>query len=205
MKTLLHLSLLGLALNCWSQTGNSLELSEKLAARYPLEAGIITYVIQDGATGEASLSFDRNGWRSIEKKSVTIQRYGVTSTTSKAVITDGNMVYSINGNERTGEQTVDYQWSQLLGYKDLDQAKMAIYQQRGGKLVGLDTLLGKPCNIWQFESGAITEIWEWNALPLAITRKVPGVSYRMVASAIKPMEAIDETVFALPDSISWQD
>ncbi|RED97473.1 hypothetical protein [Marinoscillum furvescens] len=187
-----------------AQTGNSTSLNEKLPARFPLEEAEITYTIINGAEGSVRLIFDRNGWRSYETKEIVFKRYGVSSSEMRSTLTDGNMMYSINHLDSSGTKSSDYTWSQLLGYKNLEQTSKAIYNQQGGQLTGLDTLLGKPCNVWVFEKGSVAELWEWNALPLKVVKRVPGITYEMVAEEMRTQPTISEDDFSLPDYVNWK-
>ncbi|MEQ8472298.1 MAG: hypothetical protein RIC35_13990 [Marinoscillum sp.] len=186
-------------------TGNSEELNKKIKSKFPLSTATIKYQITGDASGSAALYFDRNGWRAVEHKELIMERYGIKSTENTIELTDGDYKYQINVNAGKGKKTTDKSWSGLLGYKSHKETITAIMTSKGGEPAGEQTLNDKTCTVWKFNSGSTQEIWEWNGIPLKIVKKLPGLTYEMIAEEIVEIESINEELLALPNSVIWID
>ncbi len=182
--------------------GNSEKINSSTHAKFPMQQGIIQYQITGGATGSATLAFDRNGWRSIEKRNVTLKRYGIESHENRIEYIDGDYQYFINPDTKKGKQEVNKYWSGLLSYKDFEASMKAIYENESGTLLGMDSILSKPCYKWTFEKGTIKELWIWRGIPLKIIKEVPGLTYEQLATSISDEILTDP--FSLPKDIIWE-
>ncbi|MEQ9303795.1 MAG: hypothetical protein RJQ14_07755 [Marinoscillum sp.] len=206
MRIATPLLLLSLSYFSFAQSiGNSEELNQKIKAKYPLSTATVKYNISGDALGTAELHFDRNGWRSVEHKEITIERYGVKSTESTIELTDGDFKYQVNVDAGKGKKTTDKSWSGLLGYRTHPETIAAIMTSKGGQSAGEQLLLDKTCTVWTFSTGATREIWEWNGILLKVIKKLPGLSYEMIAQEILPIESINEELLILPKSLVWTD
>lgn len=184
--------------------GNSESIDQSTKPRYPYPSAMVKYEVTGDASGEATLAFDRNGWRSLESRSVTIKRYGLESTEKRIELIDGDFQYAFDPNAAKGTRTKDQKWSSLLKYKDHPEALEAIMVSMGAVRVGVDTLLGRPCNRWDFEKGTISSIWEWNGIPIKISKKLPGLKYDQQAISISMDTEVPPALFVLPEGIAWQ-
>jgi|GEM_PF-1557929 len=204
MKPLMYVIFI-IPMVCWSQLpGNSESINKKTPAKYPVQSGIISYTVSGGATGTATLYFDRNGWRALEHRTIQINRYGTMSTEDRKELTDGDYIFKINLTSGSGEKAKDERWSGLMTYKSNAQAFEAIMVSRGGSKVGMDTLLGKPCNKWAFEKGPVSHLWVWQGIPLKVIKKLPGLAYEQIAVSFTENPQIEEATFALPEEITWK-
>ncbi|VXD10849.1 hypothetical protein [Marinoscillum sp. 108] len=204
MKPLMYVIFI-IPMVCWSQLpGNSESINKKTPAKYPVQSGIISYTVSGGATGTATLYFDRNGWRALEHRTIQINRYGTMSTEDRKELTDGDYIFKINLTSGSGEKAKDERWSGLMTYKSNAQAFEAIMVSRGGSKVGMDTLLGKPCNKWAFEKGPVSHLWVWQGIPLKVIKKLPGLSYEQTAVSFTENPQIEEVTFTLPEEVIWK-
>lgn len=203
MKTALLLPFYLITLTCTAQLkGNSEKINEKTPSRFPMESGTISYQIKGDGTGEATLQFDRNGWRYIERRKLVIKRYGIESTEERITLSDGDYLHAINLDTKKGNTTQNNHWSSLLAYKDFNTSLAAIYENNQGKFISIDTLLGKPCQRWLFSSGSIKELWLWQGLPLKTVKEVPGLKYEQVATKIS--DHLNSQAFEIPEDIIWE-
>lgn len=204
MKSLsLILALLGLSV--LQQSGNSLEINDRTAARFPLESARITYTITGDAIGTATLLFDRNGWRAIELRTVTLKRYGLENTEQTVELTDGDYTFTANLNTMKGRQKRDNKWSALRSYRETDEVVSALMTGQGGVLTDAgDTILGKPCRIWTFAKGTTASISEWSGIPLKIVKRLPSVNYVIAATAIDTTVVTSDADFELSSEILFE-
>lgn len=183
--------------------GNSQKINQNNKPKYVLENATINYVISGDGTGDAVLHFDRNGWRSIESRNLTISRYGVTSTERTIELIDGDYIYKANIDSKKGKKSMDKSWSGLLNYKSKEETLAAIMQSRGATKSGEESLLDKTCTVWQFESGTISELWEWEGVPLKIVKKLPGITYEITAQSIEELKEMPQNLYQELETVSW--
>lgn len=186
------------------ETGNSAQINEKVKPKYPFSSGLITYELSGDASGTAVLAFDRNGWRSTEKKELVFKRYGIESTEKSFDHIDGDYFYSANIDAGKGKKTIDKNWSSLLSYKTNDEAVSILMESKGGALSGTDSLLNFACRVWTFDKGAVKIIWEWQGIPMKVVKSLPGLTYTMQAVAIEKDAIIASETFALPEGVVWE-
>jgi len=187
----------------FQQDGNSETINKKASPRFPMISGTVHYVIKGDASGSARLVFDRNGWRSAENRSLVIKRYGIESKENRLELVNGDNLYQVNLDKSSGKATTDNKWSSLLRNKDIDTSVSIMMEYKNGELNRMDTLLGKPCQVWTFTKGNISEIWLWQGLALRTIKKMPGFSYEQVAEKIEE-NVPEENTFILAEDITWQ-
>lgn len=204
MKSLsLTLGLLGLL--SLQQSGNSLEINSRTAVRFPLESARITYTISGDASGTATLLFDRNGWRAIEHRTVTLKRYGLENTEQTVELTDGDYTFSANLGTLKGRQQRDNKWSALRAYRETDEVVSALMTGQGGVLTNQgDTILGKPCRVWAFAKGTTASISEWSGIPLKIVKRLPSVNYVIAATTIDTSVVTSDADFAISNEVLFE-
>ena len=184
-------------------TGNSDEINEKSKPKFALQAAIIHYKISGDGTGNATLHFDRNGWRKIEHQNLSLKRYGITSTEKTVEYVDGDYIYKANLDSKKGRKQFDKSWSGLLNYKSKEETISAIMTTKGGSEEGTEMLLDKECTVWKFESGTIAELWEWDGMPLKVVKKLPGITYEITATSIETLDSIPDELFKSLEAITW--
>lgn len=148
-----HLALLFLfsAFTSSAQHVNSREINEKVSGKYPYSGGIVQYTITGEASGNSTLSFDRNGWRSLENRTLKLKRYGIESVDNTLELKDGDKSYWVNSSTLKGKKTADNRQSSLMAYKTNEEVVAILMSSMGGRLSGTDTLLDRACSVWEFE------------------------------------------------------
>ncbi|MAE86307.1 MAG: hypothetical protein CMB80_26465 [Flammeovirgaceae bacterium] len=183
--------------------GNSEQINSDTNPKYPLEAGLVTYSISGDGSGTSTLHFDRNGWRVLESRDLTMTRYGISSQERTVELTDGDYTYKANLDANTGSKKYDKNWSRLLNYKTKGETIEAIMTSKGGTLSGQEALLERTCNVWVFNTGTTLEIWEWEGIPLKVKKKLPGISYEVTATSIEVITEIPEEHLTSLTEIDW--
>ena len=186
MKNTLTTFALILSLNGFAQlTGNSEALASKDIFRTPMASGKITYVISGEISGAATLYFDRNGWRQLLEKEITIEKYGMKTVEKTVQYMDGDQVYTVNIKANKGTSNTDSRWSKLAAYKPKDDISKILLKDDGGTSNGDTTLLEKPVQIWDFNQGTTIAKWIWKGLELKEFKSLVGLKYEMTASVIE--------------------
>jgi hypothetical protein len=204
MKTLPLLLILLSSFTISAQTGNSLVLDQKGKEKLPLKSGKISYSITGGASGSATLYFDRNGWRQMIIRELTFERYGMKSTEKTIEYIDGDLLHKANLDSKKGLKSIDGRWSELITYKPASEIPTIILEDNGGLKKGEAIQLNYPVTIWEFTSGARKSVWEWNGIILKEYKSLGDLSYQMTAETFLENEPIPEEVFALPENITWK-
>ncbi|MEM7297802.1 MAG: hypothetical protein AAF391_06010 [Bacteroidota bacterium] len=92
MKTSL-LALLLSPLLSFSQARTASELQNEGFKKYADQSGQIIYEIKGDASGDETMIFDTNGWRSMRKQTMVFELYGIKTIQTLHEITDGDFVY----------------------------------------------------------------------------------------------------------------
>jgi hypothetical protein len=202
MKTLITLILTIASFHLLAQAGNSLDLLNKGKTKLPLESGKITYNISGDASGEATLYFDRNGWRQVIIKEITFERFGISSTEKTIELTDGDYRFQVNLDSKKGKKITDNRWGKLMGYKEPQEIIEIILEDDGGTFTGDTSLLDYDVAMWTFKKSATPSVWHWNGLNLKETKALGTLTYDMIAISLEE-KPVDETVFELPEGVEW--
>lgn len=186
MKILLSTLTLAVYLNCFAQlTGNSQELAANDIFRTPMSSGKITYIISGEISGLATLYFDRNGWRQLLRKEISIEKYGMKTVETTVQFMDGDYNYVINVKANRGTQKIDNRWSKLAAYKPKDNIARILLEDDGGVYSSDTTLLDRPISMWEFDQATTLSIWVWKGIELKEYRSLVGMKYEMTATEIE--------------------
>lgn len=203
MKQILSPTLLFIFSQLLSQ-GNSLELFEKNLRKYPIEKGVIQYIITGNANGKATLYFDRYGWRSVVVTEMTLKQFGVESKEQSKEYWDGDYWYKVDQLSNKGFQKKDDRWSQLIRYKESSEVPGILYSTDGGTNAGPEIVLERETTKWMFSKGIVQSVNDWNGIPLKTIKKLPGLMYEITVMAIDQPGSVQESMFAIDDSINWE-
>ncbi len=185
-------------------TGNSQLIFERVKARFPFEKASVDYVISGDASGKSNLTFDRNGWRSKEIRTIKFTRYGIESNESRLEQKDGDQLYKADLIGLKGTQNKENTLMSLLAYKEQEESRRLYYESKGGTLIGQDTVLNYVCNKWEFSRGTVNTLWEYEGLPLRATHKLPGFTFTQEIVAIKKDIIVKPDFWKLPEGITWR-
>lgn len=195
MKNTLSTLALILSLHSFAQlSGNSEYLESKDLFRTPMTSGQVSYVISGEVTGYATLYFDRNGWRQLLVKEITIEKYGMKTVEKTVQFTDGDQNYIINIKANKGTSSVDDRWSKLAAYKPKDAISEIILQNDGGVKNGDTTILEKSVVIWDFNQSTTIAKWIWKGIELKEFKSLVGLKYEMTATKIEENTSFPEAL-----------
>ena len=181
--------------------GNSNELIEKGLKRLAIEKGMILYKVEDQPNDTLIVVFDRFGWREATMEFGEKKYYGMkTNINTKAVI-DGEAYFTMNLKDKTGKLIIDTDLVKLAGYKNPEELFVARMSQMKATKIGLETILDKECDVWQYTSrGKTCKLWSWKGLEL----KHYTASNKKVAIKLNLDPSIEEAVFSIPKDINWK-
>jgi hypothetical protein len=162
----------------FGQENTSIALLNKDMKKYVVEKGTITYDISGGANGTEVFTFDRFGWRSLKKRTMEFELYGINRTQIQHEISDGKRVFMMSPEEASE--------SMLLSL--------------GGRYHSDSTLLGKTCQVWIFENKSLKQLWVWNGLAIKRISTLGEKDIITTANSIDLESVIDESFFTLPDN-----
>jgi len=177
---------------------SSQQLQAEGIKKYNANSGKIEYEISGDAEGQEILLFDRNGWRSLKKQTITFELQGVKTLQTLHEITDGNNVYRLNGGDSTYITKTDFKWSQLATTNTPDDVSNEILFMLGGNHESDSTLLGKKCQVWTFPGKALNELWIWNQLVLKRKINLGDNLIITTATNINLNATISDDFFAIP-------
>jgi len=177
---------------------DSEQLSEKNLVKYSARSGMIEYRVSGNAKGDEILLFDRNGWRSLKKQTITFEHRGINTLQTIHEITDGNYVYRLNGGDSTYTSRTDFKWSQLAATNTPDNVSQEILFMLGGNYVADSTLLDKLCQVWTFPGKSLQELWIWDQLVLKRKTKLGNNTILTTARKINLEVTIDPASFEIP-------
>jgi hypothetical protein len=166
---------------------------------YPVKSAFIEYAHTGSATGTETWYMDNNGKLSARYTELTEKSFGTTTKTSQVVIQKDSVFYTINLIERTGlKQTVHIDQADIDKWgKNPEEA----WTNMGFKKVGDETILGKPCQIWE---GMSTKSWIWQNFVLKTQVDLFGKS-TVEATKIDIGGAIDKSKFEIPADIKMEE
>lgn len=175
--------------------------------RYNIESGIIEYELSGFTKGKQTIYFDNWGMReatySINETKIT----GITSKTNTLVITDGEWVYNIDLDAKTGTKSKNIKYEDILKYskdkkiKDISEQTM---KDMGGEKIGKEELLGKMCDIWEIKK-IKTKIWIWKGITLKSATNMAGMNMDMVATKFAESLKIPSDKFKKPSDVKITD
>jgi hypothetical protein len=188
-------------------TATSTEALASEIHRYKVQSGMVEYELDGAWTGTESLFFDRWGMREAKTTQATIQAMGTSVKRNQLTLMDGEWTYIADLDAKTGTKMATPQLKELIESarkegKDLTDLGEEAYARMGGKKVGQETMIGKPCDVWSIESLG-TKVWVWQGVPLKT--EVDMMGQRLVSTAIKIDEKAEvaEERFALPAGVKF--
>lgn len=157
--------------------------------RYPIDKIYILYeIISDMFTGTEELFVADGGL--LEAKYTTMKyggekfkMPGMPQEMKTATFLEGTSVYTVDFNQNTCTKTENEMLKALEG-KDVEDLGKQVIIDMGGKKVKLDTLLNKPCEVWEIENLGTTS-WFWNWIPLKTVTSMMGLKTTYKAKEIK--------------------
>lgn len=180
------------------QSPGSRGLVAKGLKKYAIEKGRITYTITGDASGEELFIFDRYGWRSLKKRTMDFELYGIKKVQTHHEISDGKDVYRVDHADSTYQKRTDVRWTSLASMMGPKEASESMLKSIGGWYHSDSVLLGKQCQVWTFENRALVEMWVHQGLVMKRIGKLGENLIITTATSIDFNRPVDERSFLLP-------
>jgi hypothetical protein len=162
-RTYLFLALLFLA--NWNA-----ESSGQDFRRYKIRSGIIEYKMSGMQTGTETIYFDRWGIREAKYTQIEIKVGNMSVKQNRLTLLDGEWTYGVDLDTKTGTKTPTPLMKELTGAakregKDATEIGEEMLAGMGGRKIGMETLLGKSCDVWEIKS-LNAKSWIWQGMTL---------------------------------------
>jgi len=182
-----------------SKAASSEAMKDAGYKRYRIKSGIIEYEMSGAQKGTETVYFDKWGMREAKytKSSMTIM--GITRKTNQLTIMDGEWVYTIDLDKKTGTKTKNPFLKEITegaGTKDLGEIGERM-MNRMGEQVGSEEVAGKMCEVWEVKDAG-SRSWVWNGIPLKTQVNMAGMQITMTATRFEEGALIPEDKFAIP-------
>lgn len=175
--------------------------------RYEIKSGIIeTETSGTMNSGTETIYFDDYGQREAKYTTTTVSVPGmnIKQTSNQLTIIDGNWMYSIDLDKKTGYKMKPPMLEELAkGQSTDDLAKVGkeMLEQMGGKKIGEEKILGKTAEIWEMASMG-TKIWVWKGITLKTETNMMGMEIKQSAIRLETNIPVSNTKFKIPDDIT---
>lgn len=196
-------SLLGLVLLPAQTYQTSRDYLDKGFKRYQHESGHIVYNISGSATGSEELFFDRFGWRESKYGQQTMKVFGIKTESEKIDLLDGEYQVSIDvPNKRATGMKNPLMDNLVENAEDgnLTTAGIEMMESLGGTQIGVETVLGRECEVWELAS-LQTKTWIWEGIPLKTQSNLMGIELVIEAVELELDIPIDPEKFKIPADV----
>lgn len=173
--------------------------------RYLVESGIVEYEMSGMQKGTETVYFDRWGWREAKYTNSEISIAGISRRESKLSLMDGEWLYTIDLERRTGTKTNNTllpRFIEAAKRKDQSMTELGEEMMRnmGGEKMGTEQIAGKPCEIWVVRKmGSRTCVWNGVTLRTEVT--MAGMQMTSTARRFEDNAGIPGDKFAIPGDV----
>lgn len=167
--------------------------------RYLVESGIIEYEMSGMQKGTETVYFDKWGWREAKYTNSELSIAGITRKETKLSIMDGDWIYNIDLESRTGtkiKNTLLPQFIEAAKKKGQTMTELGEEMMRnmGSEKSGTDTVAGQPCDVWvSKQMGSRSCVWNGVTLQTEVTMggmRMTSNATRFQANAAVPADKI---------------
>ena len=168
--------------------------------RYQIESGMVEYAVSGAQQGTESLYFDKWGMREAKYTRTEISIAGVTQKTNQLTLMDGEWIYNIDLDKKTGTKIKNPIFDIIAARsdsKDFGELGLQMLKDMGAEKTGSEEVAGKPCDIWEAKSLG-SKSWVWNSIALKTEVNLAGIRATTVATKVDDGASIPEDKFTLP-------
>lgn len=175
--------------------------------RYEIKSGIIeTETSGTMNLGKETTYFEDYGRREAKytTTSVKIPGMNMEQTTNQLTIMDGDWMYSIDLDKKTGYKMKPPVLGDLAeGQKtnDLGKVGMEMLEQMGGKKIGEEEILGKKCEVWEIPS-VNSKIWIWKGITLKTETNIMGMEMNQKTTKLETNVSVPNEKFEIPGDVT---
>ena len=169
---------------------------------YEIEEGRIDYKLSGINSGTETLQFKNWGLKSSTRTKTTINIMGMTQKTDQLTITDGLWIYNVDMATNKATKIENPMLKSLVNRDDTTLKKTGedMMKAMGGKIVGKETVLGKPCDWWEIPQLMI-KTCAWKGIPLKSKGGIKGMEVVHTAVNIQ-LGNIPESQVSLPANVT---
>jgi hypothetical protein len=175
------------------------QVNQEKFKKYPFKSAIVEYNISGTYTGTKTLYVDDYGYKEANKEETIMKFMGAIEKAHKAVIMIGSEHIEINYLHKTATKnnnpTHQY-YAENVGKNYIEVGEKTL-QKMGFTKVGKEMVRGKLCDKWK---GSIN-LWTWKGLTLKTETKLMGVHIVEEAVSVKIDEAVEASVFEIPEDM----
>lgn len=187
----------------------------KEAKVFELKSGKVEYKLDGTTKGIKTLYWDDYGRIQHEYRKTTTKMLGISNTEETLTIRTKEWMYSIDLKEKTGTKTKTdatfqtaeaFTGTQGMTHQEREQYGEAMLKSMGGKEVGSETILGKPCKVIEI-SQMKSKVWAYKNVTLKLTVNMGGMlgTSSEEATSIEENIAVPASKFQPPAGIEIQD
>jgi hypothetical protein len=175
--------------------------------RYQIESARVEYEMSGPQTGTETLYFDQWGMREAKYSNTALAVMGFTKKTNQLTILDGEWIYAIDLDKKTGTKTKHPLMQEIAekhGTKDLAKVGERVMHQMGER-VGTEEVAGKRCEVWEVKDdrgGTLSTSWVWNGIPLKTQVNMAGMQQTVTATKVEADVSVPNDKFAIPSGVT---
>jgi len=177
--------------------------------RYAVKEGQMAYNYSGIQTGKETVYFTDYGM--VEIKFTDTQRdnpfKSAKETISITTLMRDSSIYVVDRltmNARKINNALLYEEAEKSQWLDLNEVAEQTYVQNGGAMVGIDTLLGLPCEKWVIKKTNTTE-WRWRGMMIKTYVQLKDDYVQVEATSVDTSATVSDSVFELSSSVNIQD
>ncbi len=186
---------------------NSLSAQTKEFRRYSMKSGVVKYEISGMQNGTAELFFDDFGMREATYENAVIEMYGIKQESKSINYLQGYWQYNIDQISNSATKTKNTILESIVENSedgDLVVIGQEMFISMGGKLIGEEDVIGKPCEIWELKSMG-TKVWVWENVPLKTETNMMGISILRIATSVEKNADVQASKLEIPSDIEFQE
>jgi len=170
--------------------------------RYQAKSGIIKYKVEGTSKGTEILYFDNFGAKEAKQAKLKTTAMGFTQENDQITIMNKATIIVADYKTKTYTKMPNpvFQITRQLeqNIKDTEKFGEELMKSIGGKLVGTETVLGKPCKIWEVKNMS-TKTWTYKFIPLKVELNIMGMKISYIATSIKLDVPVPAEKFKIPN------
>ncbi len=185
------------------ETATVAQLRDSEYRRYQIESGIVEYRVSGSQNGSEAIYFDRWGMREAKYTRTEISFSGITQRTNTLTLLDGEWIYVLDLERRTGTKTKNTLLKTIAeksGMKDFGEIGEQMLRDMGGEKIGSEEVASKPCDVWEVKRLG-SRSWVWKSISLKTQVRMGGLEITSQATRVEEGASVPEDKFALPSDI----
>lgn len=172
--------------------------------RYEFKSGKVVYESSGSITGTETMYFDNYGMLEVKYTKSTLDMMGIKRVTDAKVIMKDKWVYTIDKTTGEANKMENPIYSMFPEGGDLEKGGKELMISMGGKKIGIETILGKECEIWEIKK-LMSKVWVWKSIPLKSEVNMMGISINQIATSVEVDIDVSPNEFKIPEGVEFKD